>query len=123
MRRAISLAALLSFSVTRRRKSDRLNPHAIANAQGYRCGAGTRRANPCQSPAMRTVAGYTAARHRGPKGDRNALKHGLYTAEAIARRKSIADQDRAEIFEGVRHWLQQVLPCTDADGAELPQLL
>jgi hypothetical protein len=26
-----------------------------------------------------------------PKGNRNGLKHGLYTAEAIARRRQIAE--------------------------------
>ena len=30
-----------------------------------------------------------------PKGNRNALKHGGYTADAIARRKSIAEMIRA----------------------------
>jgi uncharacterized protein YjcR len=30
-----------------------------------------------------------------PKGNKNALKHGRYTAEAIARRKEIADLIRA----------------------------
>jgi hypothetical protein len=27
----------------------------------------------------------------GPKGNKHALKHGRYTAEAIARRKDLAD--------------------------------
>ena len=67
-----------------------------------RCGAKTRRGKPCQSPA---VSGKRACRMHGgaegsgaPKGNRNALKHGLYTKEAIEERKKlrrfIRDADR-----------------------------
>jgi hypothetical protein len=57
-----------------------------------RCRARTRRGSLCQSPAMpngrcrkhgRTSPG-------APKGNRNALKHGRYTAHAISRRREIA---------------------------------
>jgi uncharacterized protein YjcR len=46
----------------------------------------------CQSPA---VKGYEVCRMHGasggaPKGNRNALKHGLYTPEAIEKRHVIA---------------------------------
>ena len=46
----------------------------------------------CQSPA---VKGYEVCRMHGagggpPKGNRNALKHGLYTPEAIEMRRVIA---------------------------------
>ena len=62
-------------------------PHALAYAQGPRCGARTRRGSPCQSPAMpngrcRMHGGTSPG---APKGNRNALKHGRYSAEAIAR--------------------------------------
>jgi hypothetical protein len=56
--------------------------------------ARTRRAaSPCQSPAMpngrcRMHGGKSPG---APVGNKNALKHGRYTAETIARRRSIAE--------------------------------
>jgi hypothetical protein len=60
--------------------------------QAKRCGARTRSGKPCQSPAM---ANGRCRMHGGPssgapKGNRNAFKHGRYTAEAIARRREIS---------------------------------
>ena len=57
-----------------------------------RCGAKTRSGRLCQSPAM---ANGRCRMHGGPspgapKGNRNAIKHGRYTAEAIARRREIS---------------------------------
>ena len=57
-----------------------------------RCGARTRSGSLCQSPAMpngrcRMHGGMSPG---APKGNTNALKHGRYTAEAIARRRDIA---------------------------------
>ena len=57
-----------------------------------RCGARTRSGKQCQSPAM--VNGRCRM-HGGtspgaPKGNRNAYKHGRYTAEAITRRREIS---------------------------------
>jgi hypothetical protein len=57
-----------------------------------RCGARTRSASPCQSPAMpngrcRMHGGLSPG---APKGNRNALKDGRYTAAAVARRQEIA---------------------------------
>ena len=57
-----------------------------------RCGARTRNGSPCQSPVMpngrcRLHGGMSSG---APKGNKNALKHGRYTAEAIARRREIA---------------------------------
>ncbi|WP_419694935.1 HGGxSTG domain-containing protein [Mesorhizobium muleiense] len=54
-----------------------------------RCGARTRAARPCQSPAMpngrcRLHGGKSPG---APKGNSNAFKHGRYTAEAIAERR------------------------------------
>ena len=47
----------------------------------------------CQSPAMKNgrcrMHGGTSP--GAPKGNKNALKHGRYTAEAIARRREIAE--------------------------------
>ena len=58
-----------------------------------RCGARTRRGSPCQSPA---VQGKKRCRMHGgapgsgaPKGNKNALKHGLYTKEAIEEQKAL----------------------------------
>lgn len=58
-----------------------------------RCGAKTRSGAPCRSPI---VQGKKRCRMHGgapgsgaPKGNKNALKHGFYTREAIAERKRI----------------------------------
>src|SRR5438445_11854278 len=53
-----------------------------------RCGARTRSGSRCQSPAMpngrcRMHGGMSPG---APKGNKNAFKHGHYTAEAIASR-------------------------------------
>ena len=62
-----------------------------------RCGAKTRNGTPCRSPA---VAGKTRCRMHGgangsgaPKGNTNALKHGLYT---------IGQKDFEKHLRGVR---------------------
>jgi hypothetical protein len=57
-----------------------------------RCSARTRRASRCQSPAMpngrcRMHGGLSSG---APKGNKNALKHGRYTAEAVASRREVA---------------------------------
>jgi hypothetical protein len=58
-----------------------------------RCGARTRSGEPCMSPA---VSGKSRCRMHGgapgtgaPQGNQNALKHGLFTREAIAERQSV----------------------------------
>ena len=65
--------------------------------QALRCRARTRRGSLCQSPAMKNGR---CRMHGGkstgaPKGNKNALKHGCYTAEAIARRREVAELIRA----------------------------
>jgi uncharacterized protein YjcR len=62
-----------------------------------RCGARTRSGKQCQSPAMpngrcRLHGGQSTG---APKGNKNALKHGRYSAEAIARRREISGLLRA----------------------------
>ena len=57
--------------------------------QARRCGARTRDGSPCRSPAVR---GKRRCRMHGahagpPRGNRNALKHGQRTAEAVAWRR------------------------------------
>ena len=54
-----------------------------------RCGAKTRKVTPCRSPTMpngrcRMHGGKSTG---APKGNRNAWKHGHYSAEAIALRQ------------------------------------
>ena len=56
-----------------------------------RCGARTRAGTPCQSPAMpndrcRMHGGCSPG---APIGNTNALKHGRYTAKAIAERREV----------------------------------
>lgn len=72
---------------------------SFAMHRSPRCGARNRRGIPCQSPA---VAGRTRCRFHGgadgvgaPMGNRNAFKHGRYTAEAIGRRREIMSLLRA----------------------------
>jgi uncharacterized protein YjcR len=59
-----------------------------------RCAARTRSGNPCRSPAVR---GKNRCRMHGgaagsgaPIGNKNAVRHGHYTAEAIAERRAVA---------------------------------
>ena len=57
-----------------------------------RCGARTRAGTPCASPAMPNGrCRMHGGRSPGPKGHRNAFKHGLYTAEEKARRRAIGE--------------------------------
>ena len=58
-----------------------------------RCGARTRTGGSCRSPA---VGGKKRCRMHGgaagsgaPRGNQNALKHGLFTKDAIAERKQV----------------------------------
>jgi hypothetical protein len=60
-----------------------------------RCGAKTRKGGACKSPA---VHGRNRCRMHGgapgsgaPKNNKNALKHGLYTKEAIEKRKRLQE--------------------------------
>jgi hypothetical protein len=60
-----------------------------------RCGAKTRSGKPCRSPA---VHGKRRCRMHGgasgsgaPPGNQNALKHGLYTGEALEERRAVRD--------------------------------
>jgi hypothetical protein len=62
-----------------------------------RCLARTRRGTPCKSPAM---ANGRCRMHGGmspgaPKGNKNALKHGFYSADAIANRLKVGALLRA----------------------------
>lgn len=60
-----------------------------------RCGAKTRKGTPCQAPA---VAGKKRCRMHGgakgsgaPVGNQNALKHGMYTGEALELQEHVRE--------------------------------
>jgi len=64
-----------------------------------RCGAKTRSGKPCMSPA---VSGKKRCRMHGgapgsgaPPGNKNALKSGLFTREAIEERRALQDLIRS----------------------------
>jgi hypothetical protein len=73
-----------------------------------RCGAKTRHGAPCRAPA---VVGKKRCRMHGgaagsgaPSNNQNALKHGLYTRQAIAERAAIQAllreaEETLELFE------------------------
>ena len=72
----------------------RQNPHLSPMNQAPRCNARTRCGTLCQQP---TVGGRKRCRMHGgaegsgaPEGNRNAFRHGRYTAEAIAHRREMA---------------------------------
>jgi hypothetical protein len=60
-----------------------------------RCGAKTRAGVPCRSPSVygkrRCRMHGGAAGSGAPRGNKNALKHGRYTREAIAERKHVSE--------------------------------
>ena len=99
-----------------------------------RCGARTRSGSPCQSPAMpndrcRLHGGKSPG---APKGNRNALKHGRYTAEALARRREIgllvraikglaSRGDAEDLPAKVKQWWLLLPLAPPFAGAELPK--
>ena len=71
-----------------------------------RCGARTRSGKPCRSPAVedkRRCRLHSGAHGSGaPRGNKNALKHGLYTREASASRRQLRElmrQSRELLFK------------------------
>lgn len=57
-----------------------------------RCGARTRKGTECEAPAIRGKARCRMHGGRGsgaPEGNQNALKSGLYTAEALELRRYV----------------------------------
>ena len=66
----------------------------LAMQLSNRCGAKCKRTGlPCRAPSM---ANGRCRLHGGkspgpPKGNKNALKHGYYTAEAISERKKVRE--------------------------------
>jgi len=76
-----------------------MNKGLLAAREAPRCGARTRHGKLCARPAANGTArcpnhggGVNAKTKRGsgaPKGNTNALKHGVYTAEALRERKGV----------------------------------
>ena len=69
--------------------------NTIPMRNSRRCGTRTRSGKPCRAPA---VTGKARCRMHGgaagsgaPKGNQNALKHGLYTREARQERQAVND--------------------------------
>ena len=80
-------------------QNQRINPmqSELPMHLSRRCGARTRRGSRCRSPAMpngrcRLHGGMSPG---APKGNRNAYKHGRYTAQAIEGRREITALLRA----------------------------
>ena len=71
------------------RRNNPMQRHSPLN-QARRCRARSKRSGkPCQAPA---VNGWAVCRMHGagaPKGNKNALRHGRYTGEALALRQAI----------------------------------
>ena len=65
----------------------------LAMDRAPRCGARTRSGTPCRSPAVRGKRRCRmhdgAAGSGAPIGNKNALRHGHYTVEAIAERRGL----------------------------------
>jgi len=78
----------------------------LAMHQISRCGARTPSGNSCQSPAManRRCRMHGGSSPGAPKGNRNAYKHGHYTAETIERRREIAALLRAMRVSSAEAW-------------------
>ena len=70
-----------------------INPMLLDMRRALRCRATSKRSGKrCQSPAVRgcKVCRMHGARGGAPKGNRNALKDGVFTAEAIKARRMVA---------------------------------
>jgi hypothetical protein len=73
-----------------------------------RCGAKTRSGTPCKSPAVKGKCRcrmHGGARGSGaPVGNKNAYKHGLFTAEALSERRLLGDfiRDSAEFVRKLK---------------------
>src|SRR5438309_11803120 len=84
------------------------------------CGARTRSGKPCRSPAVRGKRRCTmhggAAGSGAPLGNKNAFRHGHYSAEAIARPRELS-----EVIMLARHTVAEL---ASREGAsELTQLV
>ena len=78
-------------------KKDGFKPTHWSFMDAPRCGAKTRKGTPCKSPAMKNgrCRMHGGASTRAPKGNKNAFKHGRYSAEAVAERRAVRELIRA----------------------------
>ncbi len=93
-----------------------------------RCGARTRKGTPCLAPA---VTGKRRCRMHGgaegsgaPKGNKTALKSGLYTREAFEERRRLRNLRRrlgANFYEAIRLALTVYKQRGDIDPAVAPR--
>ncbi len=80
----------------------------LAMHRSPRCGARSRSGRPCRSPAVRGKSRcrmHGGARGSGAQpGNRNALEHGHYSAEAIAERRQLREllRQARELMDSVR---------------------
>ena len=82
-------------------KKTGLKPMHWSCMDAPRCGAKTRKGTPCKSPAMKNgrCRMHGGASTGAPKGNRNAFKHGHYSAEAVAERRAVRDLIRASSLQ------------------------
>jgi hypothetical protein len=76
--------------------------------QAKRCGARTRAGGTCEAPAVRGAARCRMHGGKGsgaPKGNRNALRQGLYTKQVLAREAKVRDLGR---------WLRATIKVVEA---------
>jgi hypothetical protein len=88
VRQSLAWSSLRREDIARNRRG-RLMQSELPMHLSPRCGARTRSGSLCRSPAM---SNGRCRMHGGPspgapKGNKNALKHGRYTAEAVWRRR------------------------------------
>jgi uncharacterized protein YjcR len=66
--------------------------------ESVRCGAHTRKGTPCQAPAVRgrnRCRMHGGAKRSGaPPGNKNALKHGMYTKAVLEEQKALRSMIR-----------------------------
>jgi hypothetical protein len=93
--RRLSVPSAQGEGVCRNRRHKVIQRDELPMNQAPRCGTRTRSGNPCRSPAVR---GKRRCRMHGgafgsgaPIGNKNALRHGHYAAEAISRRRGLAE--------------------------------
>jgi len=93
--RRLSVLSRPASGVIKNWRTKAVQREKLPTNRATRCGARTRSGKPCRSPVVR---GKRRCRMHGgaagsgaPIGNTNALRHGHYTAEAIARRRQVSE--------------------------------